>query len=1050
MLQKSYSFKTTKEFRQIAQQIRNNSAFSTSRSCLLQLAIYQSDTDFISEVLDIVYKDIPGACVAGITNDNTIRKDHAKLISSCNVVYFTDSEVSITSYNFEVISEEEAGSLLDSRIKALSYVQGILLFASGIDCDVNKFIDSASGNMSNIPIFGSCAGLPSQENENGLQERKTPLVFEGDIYAENILSKGVVVVILHGKDLHVRIIPDIGWQPLGKELEITGTAGSLCATTIDDMPATYIYDIYLHVTPDKNFLMNICDFPLLLTERYGIMQNRVPINFDNDGKLYFGANIHKGERIRLTYGNIRHMLTEAQQNSNLLYRFGSQALFIYASSIRDIFLKQAAQKELGYYRNVNNELFCCYGWGEILKFQTGGVLNASLISVAMHEGHVVHPTTDINPPENLEPARLTMPLSSRLISFLETTNKEMKESSEAKSNFLSNMSHEIRTPINAVLGMDEMILRECKDDNIRGYALDIQRAGKMLLSLINDILDFSKIEANKLEILPSEYDLSSTITDLVNMASPSAKRKGLNLIVQVDKNTPHKLYGDESRLKQCMLNIITNAIKYTKEGSVTISIEGKQKDAENLMLTIKVVDTGIGIKKADMKRLFTPFERIEESKNRNIEGTGLGMSIVRGLLSKMNSNLEVKSEYGHGSTFAFTIEQKVISWEPIGDYKQTQSEISKDLPSYRESFQAPDAHILVVDDMNANLTVIKGLLKATRIKIDTASNAQDALKLAHDTKYDILIIDHLMPNMDGIQMLHELRKDKTSANNDTICIALTANAIMGAKEMYIKEGFESYLPKPVDGTVLEETLVNFLPRELILLPGDKGFIEEKKTANVAPTVQADSELYTAFSDLFGINIQEGLKNCGTWEVLKETASSFLESLPHRIELTEEFKNAKNLKEYTVQVHGIKGAARLIGAQKLSEPAAYLEQCGDSGNIKEIEAKTEDFIKLCKEYIIKLQPLSALPYTKSQVEEKDTRPLIQQSQMEEALYAIKEYISAFDISGAESVTEAIEQYRVPDDFIKTYKEIKELLKAGDRANILLLLKNLKGASKNFSF
>uniref|UniRef100_UPI0025D2FFA8 ATP-binding protein n=1 Tax=Butyrivibrio sp. TaxID=28121 RepID=UPI0025D2FFA8 len=299
---------------------------------------------------------------------------------------------------------------------------------------------------------------------------------------------------------------------------------------------------------------------------------------------------------------------------------------------------------------------------------------------------------------------------------LQTELEVAQKSSEAKSSFLSNMSHEIRTPINAILGMNEMILRQDNDPEILEYAMNIKSAGNSLLSIINDILDFSKIEAGKMDILPVNYNLSSMINDLVNMISVRAEGKGLDINVNVDENIPDQLEGDEVRIKQCVTNILTNAVKYTEKGSVTMEVTYKEADDDNISLRFTVSDTGIGIKEEDLNKLFSPFERIEETRNRTIEGTGLGMSIVKKLLAMMDTKLEVKSVYGEGSEFSFEIIQKVVNREAIGDFKKRYKEYIKGLKKYHEKYHAPDAKVLVVDDTPMNLTVVKGLLKATRIQ----------------------------------------------------------------------------------------------------------------------------------------------------------------------------------------------------------------------------------------------------------------------------------------------------------------------------------------------
>ena len=324
---------------------------------------------------------------------------------------------------------------------------------------------------------------------------------------------------------------------------------------------------------------------------------------------------------------------------------------------------------------------------------------------------------------------------------------------KAKSEFLSNMSHEIRTPINAVLGMDEMILREGRESAILEYAENIRTAGNNLLGLVNDILDFSKIEAGKMDIIPVEYALSSVLNDLVNMIQKRAEKKGLELIVKASPELPSMLYGDEIRIKQVVTNILTNAVKYTEEGSVTLSVDFEKREGDSIFLSVSVADTGIGIREEDIQKLFRAFERIEEKRNRSIEGTGLGMNITQRLLALMGSRLEVSSVYGKGSVFSFRLEQKVMNWEPMGDFEESHRNSLRQHKAYRESFVAPGARILVVDDTVMNLTVIKGLLKQTKVRIDTAESGYECLKLAAREKYDIIFLDHRMPGIDGIETL---------------------------------------------------------------------------------------------------------------------------------------------------------------------------------------------------------------------------------------------------------------------------------------------------------
>lgn len=414
----------------------------------------------------------------------------------------------------------------------------------------------------------------------------------------------------------------------------------------------------------------------------------------------------------------------------------------------------------------------------------------------------------------------------------EKAKAEAIAAAKAKSVFLANMSHEIRTPINAILGMDTMILRESDDKDILEYAGNIQSASQTLLSLINDILDFSKIETGKLELVQGDYALSSLINDVYHMLLGKAKEKGLAFNVDSDKNLPAKLYGDEVRIRQILVNILNNAIKYTEKGSVTLKVgmsEQQNADAinnnnvtgsqpaKNIIITFTISDTGIGIKSENISHLFDSFSRFDENKNKHIEGTGLGLAITKQLTKLMNGKINVTSKYGEGSVFEVSIPQKVVSDLKIGDISEKYN-TAPDKKKKKASFTAPDAKVLVVDDVKMNINVFKALLKRTKISVDSAMSGPEALEMIKDNKYDIIFLDHMMPDMDGIETYKHMKEFEESPNKDTTVIMLTANAIMGAKEEYLGIGFSDYLSKPVQAAKLEAMILKYLPEELVTKP----------------------------------------------------------------------------------------------------------------------------------------------------------------------------------------------------------------------------------------
>ena len=388
---------------------------------------------------------------------------------------------------------------------------------------------------------------------------------------------------------------------------------------------------------------------------------------------------------------------------------------------------------------------------------------------------------------------------------------------KAKDQFLANMSHEIRTPLNGILGMDEMIIRESRESKIKQYALEIKSAGNTLLSIINDILDMSKIESGNFEILPIDYDLSSVLNDVLNMTRPRAQKKGLEYNFVVADDIPSVLNGDEIRIRQVTLNIINNAIKYTKAGSVNVTITSRPILMGNYIeLVVSVSDTGMGIRDEDKDKLFKSFQRLDEKKNRNIEGTGLGLHITHSLLTMMGGKIDIESEYGVGSTFTITVPQKVVKKEPIGDFSKAVKHYLDHIETDEVVLYAPDANVLVVDDNAMNLEVMEGLLGDTKIKVDLAISGDECIEKASEKKYDIILLDQMMPGMNGEETL--IKMNEMDILKGTPVIALTADAIIGAKDNYIQKGFNDYISKPVKYSVLEQVLKEYIPKEKQLIP----------------------------------------------------------------------------------------------------------------------------------------------------------------------------------------------------------------------------------------
>ena len=400
-------------------------------------------------------------------------------------------------------------------------------------------------------------------------------------------------------------------------------------------------------------------------------------------------------------------------------------------------------------------------------------------------------------------------------SELSESEKKADAANKAKSEFLSNMSHEIRTPINAIIGMNEMILHEADDEKILEYAEAVDVSSNMLLSLINDILDFSKIEAGKIEIVNTNYQLSSVLVDCIDMIMGRLKSKGLNFVVRCSETIPNEFSGDVIRVRQILYNILTNAVKYTEEGSVELLVEGVRKDNNIFFLTVSVKDTGIGMTEESLKKIFSKFERFDMERNRNIEGTGLGLSIVKGLVDNMGGEIKVTSEYGKGSEFTITLPQQIVDNTPMGPFDSGIKQKQRKEKESAKEFVAPEASILVVDDVTMNLKVFLNLLKKTKISVDTAESGKGCIEKVRQKKYDIVFIDHMMPGMDGIETFHAMQTLSDNKNSETPIIMLTANAQSGSEEMYKSEGFSDYLSKPIRGADLGDMVRKYLPKNKI-------------------------------------------------------------------------------------------------------------------------------------------------------------------------------------------------------------------------------------------
>ncbi len=672
---------------------------------------------------------------------------------------------------------------------------------------------------------------------------------------------------------------------------------------------------------------------------------------------------------------------------------------------------------------------------------------------------------------------------NELISILKVTEMARRDEqiaragSEAKSNFLANMSHEIRTPINAILGMNEMILRESVNPDILSYARDIESAGKSLLAIINDVLDFSKIESGNMEIVPADYDLGSLINDVVTMIQVRARDKGLTFHVDVEEDLPCGLCGDEFRIRQIMINLLNNAVKYTHEGEVNFKVRGAFSSDDELQLICVVSDTGIGIRQEDKSKLFKTFQRLDMNKNRTVEGTGLGLAITGNLVALMRGKVQVDSVYGEGSTFTVSLPQKISDSKPVGDLKLRYQLNQKQRPKYQQSFMAPDAKILVVDDTPMNFTVIKGLLKRTKVQIDTAASGKICLEMCASKVYDLILMDYRMPEMDGVTTLQIMRDMNDCLNHYTPVVVLTANALSGAREHFLAEGFDDYLTKPVDGRKLEECLINFLAKDKLVLgqeleqevakeatdavedpdmlpqeEREKRKAAEMKAAEGASadatedeadteeSEDSEEEILVRLQENLGLDTKSGMESCGDYEGYEEILLIYRDSVEAKSAEIESYYQEKDWENYTIQVHALKSTSRLIGAMELSEDAKALEEAGDQKDEAYIEAHTE---KLLQDYRDLGERLKMMYPVEEEPEESEGAEDLPEEMFEDGIQALSEFISMMDYDDAIFVLKELSGYRLSDERKQLVKDVKKSIENLDWDAAASLLQDRKG-------
>ena len=575
---------------------------------------------------------------------------------------------------------------------------------------------------------------------------------------------------------------------------------------------------------------------------------------------------------------------------------------------------------------------------------------------------------------------------------------QTEDANRAKTNFVSNMSHEIRTPMNSIVGITEILLRSRHSPKEQEYLLNIQSSGRVLLTIINDVLDCSKMEAGKMQLFDEPYDTCSLFHDLRISMENRIGHSGLELIYDIDQDIPCKLKGDMGRIRQVIINLVNNAIKYTEKGSVRFSVHVRQKNTDKVMLYYEVADTGIGIRKEDQKILFDAFQRVEMDRNRYVEGTGLGLTISQNLVNMMGGVIEVESEYGKGSRFFFTIEQTIIDPTPVSAVNYNGQ---KDNVTEKEAeclFIAPEAHILLVDDNELNLVVAKELLKPLRMQIDTAENGLQAVKMVRGSQYDLVLMDHMMPVMDGIEAAKAIRALPEDKYQKLPIIALTANAMVDARKEFLNAGMNGFVAKPIDFARICNQLKLWLPKDLVR------DVPKEEAKKLLADDLSDREIQPEDPQM-GFSFEEGVKHCGSKAALMKTIRIFYRTIDSKADKIEQCLKEGLISDYVVEVHALKSSALLIGAVPLSEAAKELEGYGKQGKTELLEEKIPDLLAMYRDFKDILKPYAD--------KEEAARQEASNGEWCQALQQIHQCIEQFDLDGVDRIMEKLEEYQIPE-------------------------------------